>query len=339
MRRITALLTASVLTAAAALAPGITEANAPFELNIGSLAPDGTPWREMLTEVEKLVESKSDGRINVILRPPGLMAEVEMVRETRSGERLQGCGVTTAAIAEGGNVPVLQLVELPFLFDNNAEADHVLDDVLWEPFSTALRRRGFILGIWSENGWRSFGTKGTPVKSPADLKGRKMRSQESDVHMAMYKEFGANAVQKPMTEVLTALQSGVIDGLDNTALYTLTGGLAEPLDYFTLTKHIYQPAAILYSRRWFERLPEDLQKIVMEPRRFATDGRKKIRAEEQNMIALFPDMGMKVVDLSDAEREAFKKAGRAMHGKFAASIEGGPETLAMIQKALDAKRR
>lgn len=339
MHKPLAIALAAGVLAATAMLPAPSEAGPTHELNIGSIAPENTPWRDMLVQVEKHVESKTGGAINVINRPPGLMGEVEMVRETRKGERLQACAVTTAALAEGGNIPVLQLVELPFLFESYAEADAILDTVMWDDFSAVLKRRGFVLGVWSENGWRSFGTKAKPLRSPDELVGMKMRSQESDVHMATYKAFGANAVQKPMTEVLTSLQSNVIDGLDNTALYTLAAGLYEPLDYFTLTRHVYQPAAVAYSRRWFDTLPENYQQILMEPKDlFTASGRKAIRAEEQNMLALFPEMGMKVVELSDDELKAFRTKGRAMHAGFAATIEGGPETYAKIDAALKKMR-
>lgn len=339
MRTSTAVLSAAGLVALAALAPGQGEAQTPFEMNIGSLAPENTPWRDMLVKLEQHVEKGSNGQINVILRPPGLMAEVEMVRETRKGERLQGAGVTTAAIAEGGNVPQLQLVELPFLFKSYEEADHLLDTVLFTELSDVLSRRGFILGMWSENGWRGFGSKGKPIRKPEDLVGLKMRSQESAVHMAMWRAFGANAVQKPTTEILTSLQSNVIDGLDNTALYTLAGGLAEPLDYFTLSRHIYQPAAVVFSRTWYSKLPEGFQKLLLEPKDlYTTPARKAIRAEDAQMVSMFPDMGMEVVELTDAERKAFEAKGQAMHDSFAATVEGGPELLKKIRDALAAYR-
>lgn len=338
MRRILAISAAALTLSLVALAPSQTEAAATHELNFGSLAPEGTPWAELLNRIKKQVETESSGAIEVIIRPPGVMGEVEMVRETRKGERLQAAAVTTAALAEGGNVPQLQLVELPFLFDSNKEADHVLDNVMWDDFSSVLKRRGFILGVWSENGWRSFGTKGKPVSNPGDLAGLKMRSQESDVHMAMYTAFGANAVQKPMTEVLTALQSNVVEGLDNTALYMLMGGLTEPLDYFTTTRHIYQPAAVVYSRRWFEELSPELQKVLLAPRALAAEGRVLIREEEKNMLEALSEMGMEKVELTDEQRTAYKVKARAMHAEFAATIDGGPEFLGKLQGALDAMR-
>ncbi len=334
MKRSFAVAAAAIVLVGAALAPRAVEAGPTYEMNIGSLAPNPSPWRTMLDRVETHVEAESGGQINVIIRPPGLMGEVEMVRETRSGERLQVAGVTTAALAEGGNIPVLQVIELPFLFSSYEQADRVLDGPLWEPVTEILNRRGLIMGIWSENGFRSFGTKGKPIRKPEDLNGLKMRSQESDVHMAMYSAFGANAVQKPMTEVLTALKSGVIDGLDNSPVYMLSAGMADPLDYFTMTKHIYQPAAIVYSKRWFSSLTPELQTVVQSTRSFAKEGRKAIRDEVDDVLALFPTMGMEVVELTDAERDVFKKRATAMHDTFAADIDGAPELLAKIRAAL-----
>lgn len=333
MKRPLALALAGLTALVVASTSTVVEANAPIELAVGSLAPVGSPWRKLLSEVKTKIEQSSGGRINVILRPAGFMGEVEMVQETRKGERLQACGVTTAAIAQGGNIPVLQLVELPFLFKSNAEADYVLDG-LFPKMSDILDRRGFKLAIWSENGWRSFGTKTRPIRTPDDLKGLKMRSQESDVHMAMYKLYGATAVQKPMTEVLTGLNSNVLDGLDNTALFMQAGGLGEPLKFFTVSRHIYQPAAIVYSKAWYDKLPADLQAIVMDVQDFSAKGRRMIRSEEGAMMDNWEVFGVEVIELTAEQREAFAKPARAMHDSFAAGIDGGPALLKDIRAKL-----
>lgn len=311
---------------------------ATYEMNIGSLAPKGTPWMDMLEHMEEHIESRSNGEINVILRPPGVMAEIEMVRETRKGERLQACGVTTAAIGEGGNIPLLQLLELPFLFSNNGEADHVLDNVVRDPLSEIMARRGFVLAAWTENGWRSFATKNSPIRTPGDLAKFKMRSQESDVHMAMYNALGANAVQKPMTEVLTSLQSNVVDGLDNTALFIQSAGLAEPIDYFTLSRHIYQPAAVVVSKRWLDKLPENLQAIVLEVSQFEAPGRAAIRAEEAAMMENFAYFDVEIIELSDAERAVFAEKTAGVGPTFAAEIDGGAELLQKIKAGIAEKQ-
>lgn len=337
MKRKFALALAAATALAVSITSTVVQAQAPIELAIGSLAPDGSPWRLLLEEAAQRIESKSGGRIDVKLRPAGFMGEVEMVQETRKGERLQACGTTTAAIAQGGNIPQLQLVELPFLFRNNREADHTLDS-LFNDLGGLMERRGFKLAIWSENGWRSFGTRNKAIRTPADLKGLKMRSQESDVHMAMYKTYGATAVQKPMTEVLTALNSNVIDGLDNTALFMQAGGLGEPLKYFTLSRHIYQPAAIIYSKRWYDGLPADLKPVVLDVKDLGAKGRKMIRAEEGAMMDNWEFFGVEVIELDGAQRQAFAKPATAMHDSFAATIDGGPALLSKIRGKIAEKR-
>lgn len=332
MKRIIAF-GAALSAAALALFAQPSEADETYELNVGSLAPTHSVWWETLKTMERNIESQSGGRIDVIIRPPGQMGEVEMVRETRRGERLQGCGVTTAAIAEGGNVAALQVVELPYLFDSYEEADHVLDNVLWGPVNELLGRRGFRLGAWSENGLRSFATKGRPIRSPEDLRGFKMRAQESAVHMAMYETYGAQAVQKSMTETLTSLQSGVVDGLDLPPLFLNLGGLSGSLEYYTITEHIYQPAAIIWSKRFYDSLPPDLQQVLDSQRAVATEARAQIRSEN----VLFQEMlaeQMEVIELTPEQREAFKTVGRSMHSDFAASVDGGTQLLTAVQGEL-----
>jgi TRAP-type C4-dicarboxylate transport system substrate-binding protein len=338
MKRKLALFTSAFAATILLLSATGSDATVQFEMSYGSLAPKGTPWMDMLEASRDRIEAESGGRINVIIRPPGFMGELEMVEEVRKGERLQAAGVTTAALAQGGNIPQMQLVELPYLFNNNAEADYVLDNILFTEMGKLLNRRGFVLANWSENGWRSFATKTKAIRKPADLTGLKMRAQESDVHMAMYKAYGATAIQKPMTEVLTALNSNVIDGLDNTALFIQAGGLAEPIGHFTLTRHIYQPAAVIYSKKFFDSLPDDLQKILLGMSDIGTKGRRAIRAMEADMMDNFDYFGVEVIELSSEERKAFATKARSMHDSFAASIDGGPEMLEKIRAGLKAKR-
>jgi TRAP-type C4-dicarboxylate transport system substrate-binding protein len=338
MKRPIALITAFATTALLLMTASGSSATVQYEMSFGSMAPKGTPWMDMLEATRDRIEKDSGGRIDVIIRPPGFMGELEMVEEVRKGERLQAAGVTTAALAEGGNLPQMQLVELPYLFNNNSEADYILDKVLYSEMGNLLNRRGYVLANWSENGWRSFATKTKAIRKPSDLNGLKMRSQESDVHMAMYKTFGATAIQKPMTEVLTALNSNVIEGLDNTALFIQAGGLAEPVGHFTLTRHIYQPAAVIYSKKFYDGLPDDLQKVIMNVQDIALKGRRDIRRMEAEMMDNFDFFGVEVIELSSAEREAFAIKARGMHDSFAAGIDGGPAILAKIRDGLKQKR-
>ena len=176
-----------------------------------------------------------------------------------------------------------------------------------------------MLGGWAENGWRNFATKG-PATTKAELAKFKMRAQENPVHMDMYKMLGVQAVAKPTSEVLPSLNTGIVDGFDNTALFSLAAGWIEPVTHYTLSRHIYQPAAVVYSKKFVDSLPPDLQKVVLgDPHAESKRGRTAVRALEGELLETIRSMGKQVVDLTDAQRAAFKAETRAVHKSFLAS--------------------
>ena len=170
------------------------------------------------------------------------------------------------------------------------------------------------LQAWAINGWRSFYTKKKPVKSLEDLREHKMRTQESKVHKAMYRAFGVQAVALPTTEVLDALNRGIVDGFDNTSLFGQASGWFEPTNHYTLSRHIFQPAAIVYSQEFFDELPEDLQKVVLGDRlKDQALGRKLVRDLEGELLGNFMEFGMTVYKPSEAEMAPFREAAKTVH--------------------------
>ncbi|MEC7242670.1 MAG: TRAP transporter substrate-binding protein DctP [Myxococcota bacterium] len=315
MRKLASL---AVVVGLGALAyPQGGEAQGTHNLNFGTVAPDGTPWADQLRDVQKRIRTDSNGAINVRVFLGGSMgSEVEIVEDIASGQRLQGGGMSTAAIAEGANLPILMMPELPYLFRSVEEADAVLDEVLLEPVSAALEAKGFVLGAWAENGWRNFATTG-PATSPEELSAYKMRSQESPVHLGMYEKLGVQAVAKPTSEVLPALNTGIIDGYDNTPLFSLAAGWIEPISHYTLSQHIYQPAAVVYSKRFLDGLPADLQRIVIgDPLMESQRGRVGVRALESELIESIRQMGKTVTELTPEQRKAFRRATKDVRNGF-----------------------
>ncbi|MED5370348.1 MAG: TRAP transporter substrate-binding protein DctP [Myxococcota bacterium] len=300
-----------------------TQAQAQYTLNFGTVAPEGTPWADQLQSFRKRIQDDSNGAIKVVVHHGTMGGEIEMSRDCRRGERLQGVGVSTGALSEGAGVPLLQLPELPYLFRNEAEADAVLDEVLYEPVAKQLDAKGFVFNTWAENGWRNFATKGGPATTPEELAKFKMRSQESMVHTGMYKALGTQAVALPTSEVLQSLNTGVVTGFDNTPLFSLAAGWINPVTHYTLSRHIYQPAAIVYSKRFMARLSPDLQKVVEgDPAKEASIGRKAVRAQEGDMLAVIKTKGIEIVDLSDAQRQAFAAKTQGVHMDFVAANPG-----------------
>ncbi|MCO4773499.1 MAG: TRAP transporter substrate-binding protein [Deltaproteobacteria bacterium] len=334
---LSAVLSAALAATAVAL-PSTASAQAKYEINFGTAAPEGTPWAKQLQDIKKRIETESEGRIVVKLFLGSVMGgEVEMVQDIVEGGRLQAGGFSTAAVATGANVPALQLPEFPFLFNDNAEVDHILDTVLFDPMAKKMKRRGLVLAYWAENGWRSFYTKNEAATSLEGLRKHKMRVQESEVHKAMYKAMGVQAVPLPTLEVLDGLNRGTVDGFDNTTLFGQASGWFEPTKFYTLTKHIYQPAAIIYSREFLESLPEDLQKIVIgDVAKETKMGRDGVRALEDELQSLFGEMGVEVVKPTPAQVEEFRTAVLPVHEQFKEQV--GVDLYEAVVAALKAYR-
>ncbi len=302
------VVTAALACLALSAVPAVADDK--FELKIATVAPDKTPWADLLKTYKKTIEKKSNGRIKVRVFLGGTMGdENETVKMTARGQ-LSGVGASTGAVAT--LVEELAAIEIPFLFNNANEADYVLDKFLMAPMEEKFKAKGLVLGFWSENGFRHFGAS-FKVTKPGDLKNKKMRSQESYVHIEMWKQLQAAAQAIPTTEVTTALSTGSVEGFDQALLYMVAGAWHTKVKYVTLSAHIYQPAVIAFNKAWFDKLPADLQQLLLDEGRAITrKGRAAIRKMNPKLVEIIKGgdgkTKVEIVTLSPAERAAFVAA-------------------------------
>lgn len=300
---------------------------------LATVAPDGTPWSEQLHEFKKRVEKTAGDRLKVETFIGGVLGDENVTASETKRGAIQLWGGSTGALAT--IVPELALFEMPYLFRTPEEADLVMDVVLYEDIKKLLASRGLVMLFWAENGYRSFGTKFGPVKKPADLKGKKMRSQESDVHIEMYRALGALPVPISVTEVLSALQTGVVDGFDNTPLFTFAASWHQGIKHYTLAEAIYQPGIVVANKGWFEKLPPDIQKAMTEDALAeAKRGREGVRMIGPELVANFSANKIEVHTLTEAEKDVMAKACEPAHEKWIAGK--GKSAAAMVKKAKDA---
>jgi tripartite ATP-independent transporter DctP family solute receptor len=276
-----------------------------FTLKGATVAPPNTPWSQLLKRYKKVVRKASEKRIKVKVYLGGTKGdEQSIVRQVRKGT-LQAAGVSTGAMSVV--VPEIDIFELPYLFDNVEQADRVLDAV--RPLvAEIVEAKGFKLVMYSENGYRCFGAK-KPIRTPADLKGYKMRAQESPSHLAMYGALGATARPISVGEVLPALQTGNVDGFDNTALFTQAASWHQGIQHFSVSNHIYQPALVILNKAWYDALPPELQTAVIPTNHdLEVRGRKGIRALTPLLLKNFEQQNVTVHTLSAEQIDAFRKA-------------------------------
>jgi TRAP-type transport system periplasmic protein len=328
-----ALLGGTALAAAAWIGARPRRARAadgPITLKMATVAPEGTPWAEQLAAYKRQVDAASKGRLRVKAFLGGALGdENQTIGECRRGA-IALWGGSIGALAS--SVPEISLLELPYLFRVPQEADAVLDGTLAQDLRKLLLDRGFVVILWAENGYRSFGSKWGPVRTPADLKGHKMRSQESQVHLETYRALGALPQPIAVTEVLTALQTGVVDGFDQTPLYTFAASWHLGIKHYSLSEHVYQPGVVVASRKEYEKLPPDLQQaLVGDLDKITRDGRAAVRELAPLLVQNFENAKIPVHRLTAAEKEAFAKATEKVQQKFVSAVPGARPLLAKVK--------
>jgi tripartite ATP-independent transporter DctP family solute receptor len=298
-----------------------------FTMRIATVAPEGTPWEKQLRNLKAHIENQSGGRIKVRAFMGGsLGGEKALVRRVSQGT-LECFGGSTAAL--GTMVPELDVIETPYLFDTAEQADAALDSAsVRQQIGQLLLAKGFVFALWAENGFRSWFTRERPIRQPSDLRGLRMRSQESRVHIATYQAFGATPNPIDVTNVLTALQTGVVDGFDNTPLFAFATSWYQGARHLNLSRHSYQPGIVVYSAQWFNSLPPDLRQVLTNlPASLTVEGRAAVRRMDPILIQNLERYGITVYQPTPGERESFAAIGRPVQDAIAREIGAGARNL------------
>lgn len=290
----------------AALSVPAASAEETFRLKFGTLAPDNTPWSKLLQEFQKEIEKRSDGRVKMKTFLNGILGDERAMLQKMKFGQLTGGGFSTGGLSTV--VPELQMFEIPFLFHNSEETDYVLDNVVRDDMAKLLEQRGLVLLMWAENGWIDFGNQKRPIHSPADMKDIKWFTQESDVGLAFYKALNATAVPLAVPEVLSSLQTGIVEGYDTTPVFASGAQWYSQTKYWTVSHHRYQPAAVVIDLKFWNKLPPDLQQkareiaVEVQPR-----ARNDVRGLDPDLFKGFKEQGIQINELTDAERAQFEK--------------------------------
>lgn len=318
MNRIIALTAAAVLGFAAPAA-------ATTVIKAGHGTHTTHPTHLALVKLAEIVNAKSNGEMKIEIYPDRQLGE-----EREMVEGLQLGTVDMAVVSTGplvAFVPELGVVDLPFLFKNSQHAYKVFDSEIGQGLLEKFETRNIVGLAWWENGWRSLTSK-KEVKSPADLKGMKLRTMQNPVHIAAFKELGAAPIPMVWGEVFTSLSQGVIDAQENPVTIIYSNSLWEVQKYLTLTRHVYGPHVALFSKSVWDRLTPAQQNILTEAMIEATAYQRETSAKlEAEQLKLLADKGMvieevDIVPFQDATADtaaAFKNIDPAVVAKIKAA--------------------
>lgn len=207
---------------------------------------------------------------------------------------------------------VYEIFSMPYLFDS-VEAYHetMMDTDYMEQIYESTDEAGFRVMTWYNAGTRSFYAK-TPIETPDDLKGKKIRVQQSPASVAMTQAFGAAASPMSFGEVYTAIQQGVIDGAENNELALTNNKHGEVAKYYAYNNHQMVPDMLIANLKFLEGLSDEERKIFTDAARISTEVEMENWDEqvaEAKRIAE-EDMG---VQFSEVDVEAFKEKVLPLH--------------------------
>ena len=307
-----------------------------YVLEMGTVVPAGSPWALQLKRLKKYVEEKTGGRVKVKLRLGG-SNERSLARRTQMGSK-QGFAGSVGGLSS--IVREVNVLEAPYVFDTVAQADKALDDPeVLKQVRAILAKQQLVFALWGENGFRSYFSR-RPIRTPDDMKGVRYRSQEAVAHVEAYKALGASPVTIDVANTMTSLQTGVVDGFDNTPLFAMATTWYQGLDdderNLILSKHSYQPGIVVYSKKWFDTLPKDIQEILLTvPYDLTTWGRDQVRKMEPVLIKNLVRYGYDIHEPSSAELQKFKDKEKGVPENVAKQVgPAGQKLLKAVRAAL-----
>jgi C4-dicarboxylate-binding protein DctP len=229
-------------------------------------------------------------------------------------------------------VKEFEVFDLPYIFDNDEALHKVTTGPVGRQLLDKLEPKGIRgLAYW-DNGFKSFSLN-SPIKAPADLKGKKMRIQSSKVLEEQMRALGSLPQVMAFSEVYQALQTGVVDGTENPISNLYTQKMHEVQKHLTVTDHGYLGYAVIVNKKFWDGLPADIRKQLDEAMVQATRYANQIaKVENDNALAAVKASGKTTVYVPTAEeRAAFKKVLVPVHQKMAGRI--GKETIDNVYKA------
>ena len=325
---------------AAALLVALTPVHAQKTLKYAHFQPakDDQPKHAAALAFKDHVEKATNGSIKVEIYPAGQFGKDQ---PTMEGVKL---GTLEMAVAHDGAISTVYkpigVLGIPFTFENHEHAWRVYDsDWLTEFSSDMISKQGIRLLGLADNGVRHFTNSARPIKSPADMKGLKIRIQPSPVYQALVESLGASASAIPWAELPTALQQKVVDGQENGVTNILAASLYQHQKFITLDGHVWSVHGYVINERFYQSLSAAERKAVDEGTRKAIQIHRKMTSEQdKNAKAILEKVGMQVTTLSPAEIGEFRKLAQPPVRAWAEK-EIGKNYVDNLFKAIDATRR
>jgi len=291
--------------------------------------PDGYPTVEAVKYMGTVLSKLTNGKHSIkVFNNSALGAEKDTIEQAKIG----AVAMTRVNIAPMNNIcPTTVVPTMPFLFHSKEHMRQVLDGPIGEEILKSCEAQGFIGLAFYDSGARSIYTVKKPVKTLADMKGLKVRVQQSDLWVALLEAMGANATPMPFGEVYTGLKTGLVDAAENNYPSYESSRHFEVAKFYAKTEHSMAPEMLLFSKKVWDGLTPDDQKALRQAAKESVPYMRKLWDErEEKSLAVVKAAGAQVIDV---DKPAFQAAMKPVYDKFISD----PKLKDMIKRIQDTK--
>lgn len=301
------------------------------------------PWGKGGEIWANKVREKTNGRINIKLYPGVSLIQGDQTREFSALRQ----GVIDMAVGSTINwspqVKQLNLFSLPFLMPDYAAIDALTQGEVGKQMFATLDKAGVVPLAWGENGYREITNSKHPIKTPADLKGLKIRVVGSPLFLDTFTALGANPTQMSWADAQPALASGAVDGQENPmSIFTAAKLHTVGQKYLTMWGYVADPLVFVVNKQvWNSWTPADREAVrqaaIEAGKEEIVIARKGLVEPGQPLLKDIAGLGVTVTQLTPAEREAFVKATRPVVDKWKSQI--GADLVNQAEKAIAARKK
>jgi TRAP-type transport system periplasmic protein len=279
----------------------------------------GHPQEMGAQKFAELVGAKSGGKITVKTFPGGVLGgDVQTVSALQGGT--VEMTVLNAGIL-GAQAKEFEIFDFPFLFASPQEADAVTDGAFGKKLLAKLPEKNLVgLGYW-DLGFRNLTNSKRPITKLEDIAGLKIRVIQSPIYIDLFTALGANATPMPFPEVYPALEQKAIDGQENPVTVIRSTKFNEVQKYLALTRHVYNPQALIMSKKLWDAMSADEKKIIGDAAAEATTYQRQVsRSQADTALEDLKKAGMQVTEFSPAEQQRLRDKVKPVIDKHSAKV-------------------
>jgi C4-dicarboxylate-binding protein DctP len=306
------------------------QAQAPIVIKFSHVVANDTPKGQGALRFKQLAEERTKGRIKVEVYPN---SQLYKDKEELEALQLGAVQMLAPSVSKFGPLGVkeYEAFDLPYIFPDKAVLARVTEGAIGASLFQKLESKGIKgLAYW-DNGFKVM-TANKALHTPADVKGLKLRIQSSKVLDAQMRALGGNPQVLAFSEVYQAMQTGVVDGSENTPSNIYTQKVHEVQKYLTVTNHGYIGYAVIVNKKFWDGLPADIRPLLESAMKDATRYANAIAQQDNDdsMAKIKASGKTEIITLNDKEREQWRAALMPVYKDMESRV--GKDLIAAIRK-------